>query len=63
VFNVYLVFESSGDIVHVENSGRLDVDVGLKSLFMRVGERRNLCNRLDPEITTKATISNLTMVR
>jgi hypothetical protein len=31
-------FESSGHIIHVEKSGRFDVDVVLKSLFMRLGE-------------------------
>jgi hypothetical protein len=39
---------SSGDIVHVEKSGRFDVDVVLKSLFVRVGELSDdTCNRLD----------------
>jgi hypothetical protein len=28
----------SDDIVHVEKSGRFDVDVVFKSLFMRLGE-------------------------
>jgi hypothetical protein len=34
--------------------------VGLKSLFMRLGELRDdICNRLDSEITMKVTISNV----
>jgi hypothetical protein len=46
-FKRFLPFESSGDIVHVEKSGRFDVDVVLKYLFMRVGELRDdICNRL-----------------
>jgi hypothetical protein len=36
----------SGDIVDIEKSGRLDVDVVLKSLFMRVGElNSDICIR------------------
>jgi hypothetical protein len=47
-------------MVHVEKSGRFDVDVVLKSLFMIVGELSDdICNRLDSEITMKATISNV----
>jgi hypothetical protein len=42
----------SGDIVHTEKCERFDVDVVLKSLFMRVGELSDdIRNRLDPEIT------------
>jgi hypothetical protein len=37
-FKQFLPFESSGEIVHVEKSGRFDDDVVLKSLFMRLGE-------------------------
>jgi hypothetical protein len=59
-FKQILPFESSGDIVHVEKSGRFDVDVVLKPLFMRVGELSDdICNRLDSEITIKVTISNV----
>jgi hypothetical protein len=59
-FKRFLPFESSGDIVHVEKSGRFDVDVALKSLFMRLGEPSDdICNRLHPEITMKVTISNV----
>jgi hypothetical protein len=44
----------SGDIVHVEKSGRFDVDMVWKSLFMKVGELSDdICNRLDSEITMK----------
>jgi hypothetical protein len=40
---------SSGDIVHVEKSGRFDVDVVLKFFFTRLGELSDdICNRLDP---------------
>jgi hypothetical protein len=37
-FKRILPFESFGDIVHVEKSGCFNVDVVLKSLFVRVGE-------------------------
>jgi hypothetical protein len=41
-------------------SGRFDVDVVLKSLFMRLVELSyDICNRLDSEITMKVTISNV----
>jgi hypothetical protein len=51
-FKWFLPFESSGDIVPVEKSGCFDVDVVLKSLFMKVGELNDdICNNLDPEIT------------
>jgi hypothetical protein len=41
-----------GDIVHVEKSRRFDVDVVLKSLFMRLGELSDdICKRFDSEIT------------
>jgi hypothetical protein len=41
-------------------SGRVHVDVILKSLSMRVGELSDgICNCLDPKITMKATISNV----
>jgi hypothetical protein len=34
--------------------------VVLKSLFMRLGELSDdICNRLDPEITMKVTVSNV----
>jgi hypothetical protein len=51
---------SSGDIVHVEKSGRFDVDVVLKSLFMRVGELSDdICNHLVSKIVM-VTILNVT---
>jgi hypothetical protein len=57
---VFLPFESSGDIVHVEKSEHFDVDVVLKSLFTRAGERSDdIFNRLDSEMTMKVTISNV----
>jgi hypothetical protein len=41
-------------------SGRFDVDVVLKSLFMRVGELSDdICKCLDTAITMKVTISNV----
>jgi hypothetical protein len=50
----------SGDIAHVEKSEHFDDDVVLKYLFMRAGELRDdICNRLDPEVTMKITISNI----
>jgi hypothetical protein len=59
-FREFLLFESSGDIVHVEKSGRFDVDVVLKSLFMRAGRHSDdICNHLDAEITMKVTILNV----
>jgi hypothetical protein len=52
----FLPFESSGDIVHIKQSGHFNVDVVLKSLFMRVGEISDaICNRLDSDITMKVT--------
>jgi hypothetical protein len=49
----------SGDIVHVENSGRFEVDVVLKYLFTRLGELcDDICNCLDSEITM-VTISKV----
>jgi hypothetical protein len=49
-FKSSLLFKPSGDIVHVDKPGRLNVDVVLKSLFMRFGEFcDDMCNRLDPE--------------
>jgi hypothetical protein len=46
--------------VHIEKTGCFDVDVNLKSLFMRVGEHSDyICNLLNPEITMKVTISNV----
>jgi hypothetical protein len=55
----FLLFESSGDIVHVEKSGHFEVDVVLKSLLMRLGKLSDdICNRLDPKITM-VTISNV----
>jgi hypothetical protein len=40
-------------------SGRFDVEVVSKSLYMRVGELSDdICNRLDPEITLKVIILN-----
>jgi hypothetical protein len=37
-----------------------DVDVLLKSLFMRAGElSEDICNRFNPEISMKVTISNI----
>jgi hypothetical protein len=54
------MFESSGDIVHAEKSGRSDVDMALKSLFMRDGELSDdICNRLDSEIMMEVTILNV----
>jgi hypothetical protein len=51
---------SSGDIVHIETSGRFEVDLVLKSLFMRLGELGDdISNRLYSEITMKGTISNV----
>jgi hypothetical protein len=39
----------------------LDVDVVLKSLFMRLGELSDdICNRLDSEITMKVTMQWVT---
>jgi hypothetical protein len=60
-WNLHLIpFESSGDIVHVEKSGRFDVDVVLKSHFKRIGELSDdICDRLYPKITTKVTISDV----
>jgi hypothetical protein len=44
-FKWFLPFGLSGDIAHVEKSGRFDVDVVLKSLFMRLGELSDdICN-------------------
>jgi hypothetical protein len=52
-------FESFSDIVHIEKSGHFDVDVVLRSLFMRVGELSNdICNHLNPKIMM-VTISNV----
>jgi hypothetical protein len=46
---MFLPFESSGDILHIENSGHFTVDVVLKSLFMRAGKSSDdISNRLDP---------------
>jgi hypothetical protein len=43
-----------------KKSGGFDVDVVLKSLFMRLGQLSDdICNRLDPVITMKVTISNV----
>jgi hypothetical protein len=51
---------SGGDVVHVDKCGRFDVDVVLKSLFMRAGKvSDDICNRFDPEITMKVTTSNV----
>jgi hypothetical protein len=53
-------FESYGDTVHVEKPGCFDVDVVLKSLFMKLGELSDdICDHLNSEITMKANISNL----
>jgi hypothetical protein len=58
-FKRFLPLQSSGD-VHAEKSGRFDVAVVLKSLFMRLGELSDdICKRLDSEITMKVTISNV----
>jgi hypothetical protein len=52
----------SCDIFHIKKFGYVDVDVVLKSLFLRVGERSNdIYNRLDPEVMIRNTISNLPM--
>jgi hypothetical protein len=60
VFKRFLPFYLCGDIVHFKKSRRFDVDVVLKSLSMRFGELSDdICNRLDLEITMKATISNV----
>jgi hypothetical protein len=54
-----VALQLSGDMVHVK-SGRSDVDVVLKSLFMRLGKLSDdICNRLNSEITMKVTISNV----
>jgi hypothetical protein len=59
-FKRFLLFGLSGDIVHVEKSGRFDVHVVLKSVFMRVGELSDdICNHLDSKITMNVTISNV----
>jgi hypothetical protein len=43
-FKRFHPFDSSGD-VHVENFGRFDVEVVLKSVFIRVGEvSDDICN-------------------
>jgi hypothetical protein len=48
----FLLFESSGDIVNVEKSGRFDVDVVLKVHFTKVVKIcDDNCNRIDPGIT------------
>jgi hypothetical protein len=48
-FKRYLPFESSGDILHIEESGHFTVEVVLKSLFVRAGKSvDDVSNRLDP---------------
>jgi hypothetical protein len=43
------MFESSGDILHIEKSRHFTVDVVMKSLFMRASKSsEDVSNRLDP---------------